>query len=305
MRISKILTLSAVLFLSFGLGQSFAAVKKTIAVANFENKAGLGSSYLMGNGMADMLTDSLIQSGNFIVIERQALNAVMAEQNLAASGRTTSAGTGAQMGNIKKAQILIQGAVTEFQQRKSGGGQNIGFRGINIGSKSSSAHVAIIIRLIDTTTSEVLASHRVEGSAKAGGLAFSAAFSGVNFGQSGFDSTPLGKAAQIAIDRAVAYITNQMQQVAWRGKIIKTDKGGNILVNAGENANITSGMVLQVSRPGESILDPDTGMELGAESTFLGSIQVSQVLKKYSKAKPLALQSPVEKGDLVELVKTA
>jgi len=305
MKLSRLLTLTTFLVLCFGLEQSFAAVKKTIAVANFENKAGYGSNWTMGRGMADMLTDSLVQSGNFIVIERQALNAVMAEQNLAASGRTASAGTGAQMGNIKKAQILIQGAVTEFQQRKSGGGQSIGFHGVSIGSKSSTAHVAIIIRLIDTTTSEVLASHRVEGSAKAGGLAFSAAISGVNFGQSGFDSTPLGKAAQIAIDRAVAYITSQMQGLPWRGKIIKTDKSGNILVNAGENANITPGMVFQVSRPGESIVDPDTGMELGAESTFLGSIQVSQVLKKYSKAKPLALQSPVEKGDLVELVKTA
>ena len=41
----------------------------------------------IGNGMADMLNDALLQSNRFIVLDRQALKDVLQEQDLAASGR--------------------------------------------------------------------------------------------------------------------------------------------------------------------------------------------------------------------------
>lgn len=283
-------------------GQSFAGVKKVVAVADFENKANYGSYFTIGTGMADMLTDALIQSGQFIVLERQALDAVMAEQNLAASNRSAKAGIGAGFGNIKKAQILVQGAVTEFDEQKSSGNQGISLYGVSVGSNSAVAHVAIIIRLIDTTTSEVIASTRIEGDAKAGGLSFSASAGGVNFGQSGFTKTPLGKATQIAIDRAVQFIAGQMQNVSWRGKVIKQDSEGNILVNAGANTGMAIGTILKISRPGESIIDPDSGMELGAESEALGTIKVEEVLPKYCKAKAVYLSKPAQLGDIVEIL---
>ncbi len=304
MKYGKLLFLGA-LFLALGSHSVFAApgLKKTIAVADFENKAGIASFAIMGNAMADMLTDSLMQSGKFIVLERQALDAVVAEQNLAASDRSAKAGAGAKLGNIKKSQILVQGAVTEFEESKAGGGQGIGLYGVRVGSKSQKAHVAVIIRLIDTTTTEVLASQRVEGEAKSGGLSFSAAVSGVDFGQDSFSKTPMGKATQMAIDQAVEFISGKMQDVAWKGKVIKTETDGNILINAGQTAGMQAGTVLKVSRPGEPVLDPDTGMELGAELTELGSIKIAEVLEKYSKAKAeQPLKQPAQAGDVLEIV---
>jgi hypothetical protein len=181
--------------------------------------------------------------------------------------------------------------------------QGIGLYGVKVGSKSQKAHVAVIIRLIDTTTTEVLASQRVEGEAKSGGLSFSAAVSGVDFGQDSFSKTPMGKATQMAIDQAVEFISGKMQDVAWKGKVIKTEADGNILINAGQTAGMQAGTVLKVSRPGEPVLDPDTGMELGAELTELGSVKIAEVLEKYSKAKAeQPLKQPAQAGDVLEIV---
>ncbi len=298
----KLIYFSAFLvFLVCGSGMVHAAaLKKTIAVADFENKTNAAGAWKIGTGMADMLTDSLIQSGQFIVLERQALNAVLAEQNLASSARASKDGSGAQTGNIKKAQIIVQGAVTEFEETKSSGGQGLSLYGVNLRNKSATAHVAIIIRLIDTTTSQVLHSQRVEGDASSGGVAFSANVAGVGFGQDGFQKTPMGKATQMAIDRAVQYIAEQMAAVPWKGKVIKVDESGMILINAGSQSGMAMGQVLRIARPGESVIDPDSGMELGQEATVLGTIIVETVLDKYSKAKVGSLSGPAQAGDFVE-----
>ena len=63
--------------------------KARIAVAEFEDKTASAGAYRAeyGRGMADMLTTSLFQTNRYVVLERQKLRAVMAEQNLGATGR--------------------------------------------------------------------------------------------------------------------------------------------------------------------------------------------------------------------------
>ena len=64
-----------------------ATLKKIVAVSSFENKTTWRGQVDLGDGMADQLTDALMQSGQFTVMERQQLGAVVAEQDLANSGR--------------------------------------------------------------------------------------------------------------------------------------------------------------------------------------------------------------------------
>ncbi len=273
------------------------ALKKLVAVETFENKAGAGSQWNLGNGMADMLTDALVQSGHFKVMERQAVQSVLKEQDFAASGRTTQATAVANIGKMPPVQVLIRGAVTEFQQNTGGGGQGLNVRGFNIKMKKASSHVAVIIRLIDTTTGEVLDSQRVEGKAEEGGLGFGISAGGAGFGQSGFTKTPLGKACQIAIDRAVEYIIAKTGNIPWEGKVV-TVKGDTIIVNSGSNVGISVGDKFAVFRKGEEFIDPDTGMSLGAETTKIGEIEVVNVQEKYSKATAIS-GSGFEAKDIV------
>ena len=263
------------------------ALKKLVAVEQFENKAGAASHFNLGTGMADMLTDALIQSGNFIVLERQAVESVLAEQDFAASGRTTQAGTTAQIGKMPPAQVLIRGAVTEFQENTGGGGQGLNIKGFNVGMKRGRSHVAIIIRLIDTSTGEVIDSQRVEGDIEEGGLGFGYSGGDFGFGTSGFDKTPMGKATQIAIDRAVEYVTNRMMSIPWEGKVV-TVSNGMIILNSGSNTGVQVGDRFDILRKGEEFIDPDTGMSLGSETTKIGEVEIVSVQDKYSKATPIS-----------------
>ena len=130
------------------------------------------------------------------------------------------------------AQILIRGSVTEFQENTGGGGQGLNIKGFNLNMDKGESHVAVIIRLIDTSTGEVLDSQRVEGKAKKGGLGIGYSGGGFGFGSDGFSETPLGKACQIAIDRAVEYVTGHMAGMPWQGKVV-TVKNDMVIINSG------------------------------------------------------------------------
>lgn len=270
--------------------------KKTIAVMDFDNKAGVPARWNIGTGMAEMLTTSLVNSGRFIVVERQAIRDVLAEQDFAASGRTEGS-SAAGFGKILNAQIMVRGAVTEFEHREAGGGAAFNIRGFDVGLSGANAHVAVNVRLYDTTTGEVIDSLRCEGKASATGVDFSYAGSDWGLGTSGFQKTPLGKATQQAIDKAVYFIASKMEGILWSGRIVKVSDD-TIYINAGANSNVFGGNSFSVYRPGEELIDPDTGINLGSEDTKIGEIKVIEVQDKFSKAVTTS-GGGFKKGDII------
>ncbi|HJP19642.1 MAG TPA: CsgG/HfaB family protein [Nitrospinota bacterium] len=258
--------------------------KKTIAVSRFENRTNASGQANLGSGMADQLADSLIQSGKFVVLERQTLEDIIGEQDLAASGRAAVSKT-ARTGKLVPAQILIKGTVTEFDSKSGSSGAGVGFGGFNIGSKKTTAHVAVILRLIDTTTGVVLDSKRVEGKSEGSGLKLGVGVGGFDFGTEGFKRTPLGKAMQITIDKAVVEVTKKLDQLPYTGKIIKVTEDV-IYTNIGERNGVSVGDLFNVYSRGEELIDPDTGENLGSEKTKVGSIKINSVKEKFSKAIP-------------------
>jgi curli biogenesis system outer membrane secretion channel CsgG len=197
----------------------YSGPKARIAVADFDVKAAKASGEI-GSGLREMLVTALINSSRFSVVERQVLGAVMQEQELAASG-AAQAGSGAQRGQIKTADIIITAAVTEFEPQATGGSAGIGggggvgsgFLGGVIGGSLNKAHMALDIRIVDTSTSEVLAATRVQGQASdvAGGIGMG--FFGswaLGGGLSGYANTPMEKAIRVCIIEAVRYISQSV-----------------------------------------------------------------------------------------------
>ncbi len=276
-----------------------AVLKKIVAVSSFENKTTWRGQVDLGDGMADQLTDALMQSGQFTVMERQQLGAVVAEQDLANSGRAQKSQS-AQTGKIVNAQILIKGTVTEFQENSSGSANGVGFGGFSIGNKRSEAHMAVIIRLIDTTTGEVLASERAEGKATSGGMSVGANVDGVGFGTSGFSKTPLGKAMQETIDKAVAIIADKLKGVPFEARIIKVSGDNDLLISGGGKTGIAEGDVFTSYSVGENLVDPATGEQLGSELEKKGTIKVTKVEEKYAKAHSDAPLKDIKAGDIVK-----
>lgn len=272
-------------------------LKKTVAVFEFHNDSGYHSEPLLAKDFTTQLSDALIQSGKFIVLTRSDLDVVFAEQDLASTNRMVKANA-AKTGRAIPAQVLIKGRMTEFEANTAGGGTGLSIAGFTIGSKKSTAHVAVIVQLIDSTTGEIITSKRVEGEARSGGL--SLGYSGkFDLNSSNFKKTPLGKAIQMSIDRAVVYISEEMDRIPWKGKVV-IYKEGVVFINAGSNAGINNGDIFQIVREGESLIDPDTGINLGSEKFTLVSVKIFDVKEKFSKAEILG-NSDIEimKGDLV------
>jgi curli biogenesis system outer membrane secretion channel CsgG len=194
----------------------YSGPKARIAVADFDVKAAKAGGEI-GTGLREMLVTALINSNRFRVVERQVLNAVMQEQELSASG-AAQPGTGPQRGQIKTADLVVTAAVTEFEPQASGGAGGIGggggvgsgILGGLLGAALNKSHMALDIRIIDTSTSEVLAATRVQGQASDVAGGFMGGFLGswaLGGGLSMYANTPMEKAIRICIIEAVRYIS--------------------------------------------------------------------------------------------------
>jgi curli biogenesis system outer membrane secretion channel CsgG len=267
--------------------ESQRVLKKRIAVAGFENKVEPWWSWQwdLGEGMSDMLVTALVDTGRFTVLERKALQDILGEQKLAEEGRVSTQ-TAAQAGKLLGAQILIRGSITEFDQKKSGTGGQISIKGFSIGQAKEVAHVAVDVRMYDTTSGEVLTSKSVQGEAESTSLKLGIVYKDLAFGAGGFEKTPLGEATREVINEAVKLIISEMKEIPWEGSVV-TVRDGKVYINAGSNANVKEGDVFVVYEKGEELIDPTTGLSLGAEKTELGKIKVDSVEEKYSTAEVL------------------
>ena len=67
----------------------------------------------VGEGVSGMLVTELVNSGRFDVVEREELDQILQEQNLAKEG-ITDAATAARIGRLLGVQLFVFGKVTEF-----------------------------------------------------------------------------------------------------------------------------------------------------------------------------------------------
>ncbi len=275
-----------------------AGLKKMIAVVEFEDKSDRSrwnwTGPNPGRGMSDMLVTALVQSGEFSVMEREQLDHVLAEQNLGQSGMVT-AQTAPQLGKLLGVAAIVYGSVSEFgymASETSGGIPGLGGAGFS----KTTARVSIDVRLIDTTTAEIILAETGSDEKSQVGLKLST--QDFSFGHDGkFDQTLVGKATREAIDDLVESIVQALEDVPWTGRIVKAS-GAKIYLNAGQSVGITAGMRFNVYRMGEALIDPVTGLDLGAEEELLGVIEASDIKEKYSICS-LVSGSGFDAGDMV------
>jgi curli biogenesis system outer membrane secretion channel CsgG len=212
--------------------------KARVAVIEFDDKTGVDYqvSHSMkgttirnpiGSGMKDQMVTALMQTNQFIVLERGALKDVMGEQNLGASGRVKRE-TAAAIGEVEGAEFLIYGAVTEYtpSQASASAGFGVdpifGSRGAGPGGTllgvlagraaaavfANQDHVAIDIRLVDARTGRVVSATSVEGTPQDFGGSLGGIFGSVLLGVSAQVQTPMQKAVRACIIKAVNWVAD-------------------------------------------------------------------------------------------------
>lgn len=281
--------------------------RKRMAVVRFENIGAFAQKYGewdVGGGLAAQLTTALIESGHFIVVERAALGDVLREQEMALE-KVVSKETTAKVGQVLGAQLLVKGAVTEFEQEAGGGGLRlgIGLPGIGLGGGATTvnAHVGMDLRLIDTTTGQVVRSLRAEGKASKTGVAATIDVRNVSLGGDVFQTTPLGIATREAIQRAVLAIQSHMERVPWTGRVMEVIDN-QVYINAGQDAAIKVGDTFAVTSVVRELTDPETGAVRGLIENQVGQVRVEKVEEKLSVGQMLQGIAP-KRGDLVKQVK--
>jgi len=306
----KIISSILVIITAVGIGtpvhaKELSGPKRRIAVTTFKDKSDHSFHYWanVGDGMADMLTTALEKTGKFIVVERNQLSSAVEEQALAKDGAVQAA-TGAKSGQLIGAGYIVTGAVTEFgiKEGKYGAGKLGTF--LPIGGDASlqteTARVALDLRFYDTTTGQVIATEKAEGSKTSTKVQSDLdKMPSVEFGKQGFDETVIGKATREAIDKAVKLVEAHMEKTPWYGRIVKVD-GSDVFINTGEEDGRKAGDEFQVVRAGETMMDPDTGEALGAERTRQGEVRILSVVgKRLSKAQ-IVSGDDIKVGDTIE-----
>lgn len=197
--------LVAILFSLIGTA-AFAVDKPTMGVAEFSNDTSAGWWYGgCGRDLASMLTNELSSTEKFRIVERSKLAPVLEEQDLGASGRVSKS-SAAKIGKLTGAKYLVMGTVSAYQENTSGGGGGISFRGINLGGRKDEAYIAVDLRVVDTTTGEIVHTRTVEARSTSygihGGL-YRGGFGG-NLGK--YENTPAGKAIRACLVEISDYL---------------------------------------------------------------------------------------------------
>ena len=279
--------------------------KKRLAVIKFENVGKFAQAYGdwdIGGGLAAQLTTALIDSGHFIVVERAALGDVLREQEMGLE-KVVSTETAAKVGQVFGAQLLVKGAVTEFSQGAEGGGLKlgIGLPGVSLGGGGNtvSALVGIDLRLIDTSTGQVVRSVRAEGKAAKRGFAATIDVKNVSLGGDAFKETPLGQATREAITRAVMMIQAIMDRVPWTGRVMEV-ADGQVYINAGQDAAMKEGDTFAVTSVVRELTDPETGAVRGVIENRVGQVRVEKIEEKFSIGKMVDGAAAPKRGDFVK-----
>jgi len=145
--------------------------KPTVSVPDFKNVASIPWwTANVSSQLADALSNELSSTGGLTIVERQNVNSIISEQELAELGIVRESNQSAKSGQMTGAQYIILGRVNSYEESVENNsddrsGSFLGFGG----SKSvqeSKAYISIDLRVVDSTTGEVIGFNTVEGTAK-------------------------------------------------------------------------------------------------------------------------------------------
>jgi len=284
----------------FGL-PPYNGVKHAIAVLPPKYTAVVTYTGDLSQNIGSMLESALYDTNRFIVVDRDRIDDTLLEQDLQASGRAAGASDVAQTGLIRSAKYLAEIEITDVEGSESGKSGGISVGGFRIGGSGGNAQITTIVKVIDSTTGEIVAKERVVGEAGRKGLNIGYASSNWGADVGGFTKTPLGEAAYDNVVQSTRFLAEQFEDFSLEGAVV-TVSGDRIIINRGANFNIAPGQKFEIREKGELLVDPTTGEVLERlEGEVISQIEVTKVSDKISYAKLTDGAMP-SKGDVVEAV---
>jgi curli biogenesis system outer membrane secretion channel CsgG len=257
------------------------------------------------------------QDGKYTVVERRKVANIMKEQDFAASNRVKQ-GTGARVGQIRGANLTLMGDIVVFgrddRRTSAGAGAIVGGAGGAAGGYKGDAKAVVVLdyRIVDTETSEVVASGEARGESKRTSKGFGAGMfaggvgvgGGFNMTSSNFAETIIGEATMDAVDKLAVDINMRNLNGGAEGRENDLDarvadvSGNSITINAGTAAGLAPGQTFTIYHKGREIKDPTTGEVLDVQTTPIGQLTITAVRDRISMGNFNGSAAPVV-GDVV------
>ena len=271
-------------------------VRPVVAVSDFENKSGFSGKWKLGDGMAEVMINELLDTDDVVVLERKHLNDVMGE--IVRQGHDLFRREGrVQTGRLKNARYLIRGVVSDFHVSGDKSGWFATTRGGFFG-RGSSTKVTLNTYLTEVETGQIIASAETSGKAGRIGFGGSMNYHEMTFGGEAFFKSPLGKATRKAMRAAARELLRDLPDSEWIGRVAS---GGPdlIIINGGANVRMEAGERLLIRGQGRAVTDPVTGDVIQhIPGPVIGKIRVESVKPLSSEA--VLLEGRAERGDVLE-----
>lgn len=233
-------------------------LKRKVAIARFTDETKNSNSIFVdksfdniGKQAADILSARLTDSGQFLIFERDDLDKVQSEQKLA--------GISSQ---IVGADYLIVGSISEF------GRKTVSETGVFSRNKIQQALATVNVRLIDTSTGQVVFSEEASGEARAE--------ANTVFGvgeRAAFDSSLNDKAISAAISKLVSDLMENLLDSPWKAYLI-AEQDGQYIMTGGASQGIAVGDEFTIIKKGKQIKNPQTGLMIELAGTPITTAKV-------------------------------
>ncbi len=271
-------------------------LKRTISVPPFTARVkGLQEAEPLGQWLAELVAAELTRSERYFVVDL--------EPDLVGSEPSATEGDDSSiMGESElTAQYILEGSITEFNAKAGGGGLTLGYFFVEAGSTNRIAHVGLDIKIVNASTGEVHGTWQTVATANSS-ITEAGLLLGDAFTISSFANSPIGKATQQAIIDANHYIVNKSGSLPWQASLLLVTQE-KIYINRGQNTGLRQGDRLQVFSNADSLIDAETGINLGIGLKYLCDVTVTDVESTFSIAsQPQECENiQMQRGNIVRL----
>tara|TARA_Y200000002_G_scaffold197796_1_gene163347 strand:+ start:170 stop:1078 length:909 start_codon:yes stop_codon:yes gene_type:complete len=278
----KLLLIIAMVFSGLIFSQNLPIIAVTEIQSSVDSKYWRDYKNSKSNNFQNMLETQLVKVGRFKIMERNRIDEVLSEQAL--QGEFSGSGTNMAMGAVD---YIVYGSVTKFGKKEK----------VIQTNKFSSVKIitefGIDLKVVSALDGEV---RRAEAVNVVLETASGMSTGKVSTGDAAAD--PLSDVQRRAAKKVAAAIAESIFPIG-----VITFRDNEAYLNYGE-AILTVGDRLKVIQPGEELIDEATGLNLGATETVVGTVEVTEALEKFSKAKVIRGGNP-GKGMQARIIKDA
>ena len=264
-----------------------------VTVRQMDDLAGTGQAA----AFSTMIQTAVAGTGKFRTIESSFAH-LRDQQELGNSGMVTTRTPG-KKGGFEGADFLIYGTITSGSAgRQADMGADMGralagrMLGVSLGGGGCAKAVATLgvdIKIVDGATGEIRYANQINRTSTSATSC------------SGNPQTDVTNLLRAAANQIATGLVTTIYPI----KVAAVQADGTLMLNYGEGAVLT-GSLLNVYGPGQKIIDPDTGKVLSEEGAQIGTVRVTEVTPRFSKAAAVgAFSQPAAIGYIVRIAPPA